>query len=310
MIATVILIAIVAQSEPAPPPAPAPVSAPADRDLFAFAEKLFSQQDWYRAIGTYKEYIFFNPDGAHVAEARYRIARCYRFGEKWNHALVAFQEVHPESPLAPAARVDSGYTQLAIHAPEMTRDTLTPMLRPDAPEPHARRAKFLVAMSYVQEHDWKDAATAFEEAAAGAPADDEIATKSKLLAAKVREGDDLSFKSPLLAGLLSIVPGLGHVYVGRFGDAFEAFFFTGLFGFLTAYGWKAGLGRLYYITGGTLTGIFYFANIYGAVNIARQSNRLTLGGFEAELVEAAELKRLYDDTPPPPPGVTLLRLSF
>ncbi|HID32785.1 MAG TPA: hypothetical protein EYP24_05355 [bacterium (Candidatus Stahlbacteria)] len=80
-------------------------------------------------------------------------------------------------------------------------------------------------------------------------------------------------RSPILAGGMGIIPGLGHIYTGRYYDGLYSFFFTGLF---------AGFGYLYYkddqkTKAGiclSLSGIFWLGNILGAINSARDYNRL------------------------------------
>ncbi|HID32273.1 MAG TPA: hypothetical protein EYP24_02715 [bacterium (Candidatus Stahlbacteria)] len=75
-------------------------------------------------------------------------------------------------------------------------------------------------------------------------------------------------RSPVLSGMLGMVPGLGHIYAARHYDGIFAFFFTSLF---------AGFGYLYYRkeekTKGaicfTLAGIFYLGSIVGAINAAK-----------------------------------------
>lgn len=80
-------------------------------------------------------------------------------------------------------------------------------------------------------------------------------------------------RSPVLAGALGIVPGLGHCYTGRYYDGFYSLFFTGLF---------AGFGYLYLrddqktkaTISFSLSGIFWLGNILGAINSARDHNLL------------------------------------
>jgi TM2 domain-containing membrane protein YozV len=88
--------------------------------------------------------------------------------------------------------------------------------------------------------------------------------------------------SPALAGIYSaLVPGLGQVYLGRYSEALSAFSLTGVFAGLSIYNvyleknYKPRADRNYWAASffGALAGIFYFSNIYNAVNMAQQMNR-------------------------------------
>lgn len=91
-------------------------------------------------------------------------------------------------------------------------------------------------------------------------------------------------KNQVLAGILSIIPGGGQLYVGNKADALMAFSTIGIFAFQTyrgyhQRGWKNG----YTITFGALTAGFYLGNIYGGQAAAKRYNELELGTFDSRL---------------------------
>ena len=60
--------------------------------LYKFAESLFNGGDFYRAIGEYKRYIFYNPSGSLAGEAAFKIGLSYLGAEKWDSAIKAFED--------------------------------------------------------------------------------------------------------------------------------------------------------------------------------------------------------------------------
>jgi tetratricopeptide (TPR) repeat protein len=89
-------------------------------------------------------------------------------------------------------------------------------------------------------------------------------------------------KSPFTAGMLSIIPGGGQLYCGRYQDALTAFLINaGLI--LSA--WEAFDNELYAL-GGVISFVefgFYSGNIYGAVSSAHKFNRDRADAFRRDL---------------------------
>lgn len=73
-------------------------------------------------------------------------------------------------------------------------------------------------------------------------------------------------KSPVVAGLLSaVIPGSGKIYAGRLGEGIASFLSVGTMAAVTAENWiKYGPKNWKTILFGSLTGVFYIANIYGS----------------------------------------------
>ena len=74
-------------------------------------------------------------------------------------------------------------------------------------------------------------------------------------------------KSPFVAGALSaLVPGLGKVYAGQWGEGISAFLITGSLMGVTVENWvRCGVTNWKTICAGLLTAVFYAGNIYGSV---------------------------------------------
>ncbi len=80
-------------------------------------------------------------------------------------------------------------------------------------------------------------------------------------------------KSPLFAGILSaIVPGLGRVYTGEYGDAAASLLLTGIFGYLAYSNFRDGYMQRGFVFS-LITAFFQGGNIYGSVVSASLYNQ-------------------------------------
>ena len=65
-----------------------PVDLPAE-EVLEFANYLFSQQEYFRAIGEYERFLFLYPDDIQAPHAALRIVQCYFRGKRWQKAVEA-----------------------------------------------------------------------------------------------------------------------------------------------------------------------------------------------------------------------------
>ena len=79
-----LILAISAQAQETKPP----VDLPAEQVL-EFADYLFSQQEYFRAIGEYERFLFLYPDNLQAPDAALRIVQCYFRGKRWQQAVEA-----------------------------------------------------------------------------------------------------------------------------------------------------------------------------------------------------------------------------
>jgi hypothetical protein len=90
-------------------------------------------------------------------------------------------------------------------------------------------------------------------------------------------------KSPVVGGLLSIVPGLGHMYAGRFPDGIRSLLLNAAFTSLAVISFQEDMAVL----GGVFTvveGVLYISNVYGGINAVQQENaRMILGSRDRML---------------------------
>lgn len=75
-------------------------------------------------------------------------------------------------------------------------------------------------------------------------------------------------KSPFVAGMLSaLVPGLGKIYAGAYGEGVSSFLLIGSLGAITAENWiRNGVLNWKTLVFGTIGMVFYIGNIYGSIS--------------------------------------------
>jgi len=236
-----------------------------------FANYLYSQEEYYGAIGEYKRYLFLAPEGGEAPFAALRIAECYAHGKRWSEALGAVEEflrAYGSSPLAVQGRMLRARVLVELGKGEEAREELRHLLEPHPGEPLAAEIWYLTAISLARESRWLEADEALRQ----------IGSQSRRFAAAqgmrqvLGEAPTATRKDPAVAGLLAaVVPGAGHLYCERPGDGAIAFVFTGAFAWATVEALRqdheaVGIGL------GFIALSFYGGNIFSAVNVAHKYN--------------------------------------
>lgn len=246
-----------------------------------------AEEDWYRAIGALKRYRFFAGD-AQAPEIQALIAECYLRGGQHFDAFAAYGRLLKDPATADPLRARAawrrvqaahlgGASLLVVREAPSARDAL-------ADRPQGAAIGYLHAHNLVTLGRWSDAASAFRKVAA-TTATTPLGEDSSRLALALDGAPRLHPKSPAVAGALAIIPGLGHVYAERYGDALNAFYPSAVL--LTATGvtgWYARRDDLSYAWPTLLGAValaFYSANIYSAVNVTRQANQLIVANEAA-----------------------------
>ena len=263
----------------------------ADRQ-FSFAEALFAEGDYYRAISEYKRFAFFFPDNKLVEKCAYRIGESYYNAKRWQEALQTFTSFimkYPGSPMVPGAMYHKGMSEKQL---KRYTDALSTFHELNKSKSHefTDKALYQSAIVLMEMEEWQQARQTF----AIVPKDSPLAKSASIIASEIMHMDDLPKKSPATAGTLAaMLPGAGHLYTERPRDALVAFLLNGAF--------ILGAIELFhhdnYIAGGIVTFFeigWYTGNIYSAVGSAHKYNKRTREDFIEHLKEISNLSLQHD----------------
>jgi len=237
-----------------------------------FADALFQEGDYFRAITEYKRFIFLAPTDPRAGAVQLQIGRSYLHGQQWEDARKTFQTLareHPAADIRMEAAFLVGETAYQQGAYTQAITDLRPLAEREEQSSLAQKARYRLGWSYLRSRQWETAAESFARID---PADP-LFPSSHALSDAARQAEQLPRKSPALAGALSgVLPGAGHFYTGRMRDGTLAFLLNG--GFLVA-GLEAvaarneaAAGLLFFFEAA-----WYAGSIYGAVNAAHKYNR-------------------------------------
>lgn len=271
----------------------------------AFADHLYQQGDYYRAVTEYERVLFLHPGTREAATARFQIAQCYFQSEKYGQAIERYRSLIIDmaaDPLAEQAQLmlaeayyRRGDYMLAIEAAETFLAAYPASPRRDA-------AQIRLGWSHLRQGSWTRAAGEFKKL----PPDSPLARQGADLAGEAERFPELPRKSPLVAGTLAILPGAGHLYVGRPGEAAGALVLNGLFIWgavrTNEHGNHVAAGILAFFELG-----WYIGNIQTAITAAEAYNRRSEKTYFDRLDAQYALKLGASDRGVP---VALLQLRF
>lgn len=245
---------------------------PEETQLYRFGMHLFQLGDYYRAVTELKRFTLLFPQHQHYAEAQLLIGLALQEEAAYDDAWLHFQSLRQRTDERDALRVATfklgeirflqrQYPQASIHFQQFLETF------PDGPL--VSSTLYMLGLSHALQGQ-SDYARRIWDAL---PADDMLTQRALALQEELQQAPVQPHKSPPLAGFLSgVLPGAGHLYVGKPGQALTAFLLNGLFLAGAAYAFHQGFEAtgvilLYFETG------WYLGTINSAVTAARDANR-------------------------------------
>jgi tetratricopeptide (TPR) repeat protein len=262
-----ILVGLPIHAKGQPPELPLELSA---EQILQFAHRLFSQQEYFRALGEYQRFLLLFPDNPEVPTAALRIVQCYSRGKHWQEALEAagaFLRAHAQSPLRWQARFLKARALMELNRTEEAREAYREIIKARPGKPLVAEAWYRIGLSYAREQRWLEA----DEALGLIGSESLIYDDAEAVRQILLEASKTKRKDPTLAGVLALVPGAGHIYCERPRDAALAFLFTGAFAWATVEAFNQNHDELG-IALGLVTLALYAGNIFSAVNVAHKFN--------------------------------------
>lgn len=261
-------------------------------NFFGFAESLFEEEDYYRAIGEYKRYIYLSPAEALAEKATYRIAESYFKAKRWSDAILAcdqFLAKYPNSAFFYEILYLKGRAEKLDKRYDDALRTFNFIAKSQAPG-YYDKALFQNALTMLERTEWQLARNFLKQITRESP----LFSSAAAFSAELDHSDKLPHKSPTSAGILAaILPGAGHLYTERPTDALVAFLLNGAF----IWGAIESFRHDNYVAGGILTFFevgWYTGNIYSAVSSAHKYNRSKRDDF-IEKIKANFMLSFYQD---------------
>ncbi len=238
---------------------------------YAFAQSLYASGRFTRAAAEFERFIFFFPHDTRVPQARFNVADAYFKAGQYQEAISVCKIATEKGESSPDT--DRFYLLLArcqVKGNQVDRALITlHNLLAITRDPVARDdARYLGSWIFIENAQWAKARVWLQEISPQSRNRYPVDTLTAALAGT----DTIPRKHPRTAGLLSMIPGAGHLYIGRYQDALISF----LLNTLTFWAAYEAFDEDQPVLGGLLgvVGInFYTGNIYSAVNSAHKYNR-------------------------------------
>lgn len=244
-----------------------------EKQLLSFADHLFNEGDYYRAITEYERFLFNFPENIDAPRARIKIGLAYQRGQKWRQAeeeLDAVIRDYKGSPYERQAAWELGETYYKSGQFPRAASQYKIFQESFPGESFAYKAQMRISWCSVRTGDYKTARKELGLVESSSPYYEPAQGFLKDLAGL----DTLNRKSPALSGAMSaVIPGTGQFYAGRYMDGMAALIINAAFiyGAVEAYNKKiyGAFGILLFFETG-----WYGGNIFSAITSAHKYNRV------------------------------------
>ncbi|MCG6534406.1 MAG: tetratricopeptide repeat protein [Syntrophales bacterium LBB04] len=259
--------------------------------IFGFAESLFEEGDYFRAISEYKRYIYLSPGHDQTDKASVRIAESYFRAGRWPEAIEScskFIASNPSSPLYYETLYLKGRAEKQDKRYDDAIATFD-IIESKKSQNYRDKAIYQKALIMLERADWQGT----RDVLILIPPDSVLYSSAESLKAELARAHQLPTKSPASAGFLAaILPGAGHLYTERPKDALVAFLLN------SAFIWAAveSFQHDNYAVGGIFTFFelgWYGGNIYSAVSSAHKYNRRQEDDFIKQLKDKFSLALIH-----------------
>ncbi len=245
--------------------------------MFLFADHAFALGEYDTAISEFARFLYFYPDDSRKEEALYKTGMSHFRQGRFGKAAEVFDQVIQQYEYTDYAiesafmgaeidqRLDD-YNAAYYRLNALTHERFGPETRD--------RALFQIGWLFLEIRDHASAGRAFN-----AISDSRKSIyRADAIGSRLEDLASIPTKSPVAAGVLSIFPGGGYLYTGRYQDALISFVFI-----------AAGAGAAYESFDNDLnilgsiaalvTAGFYSGSAYGSIGAAHKYNTRTYDDF-------------------------------
>ena len=249
-------------------------------DKYLFAEHLMLKSDYFRAITEFERYLYYCPDGNLIYSAKENIGRSLLLAEQyalvfdWYLGLKEEERFRDKFALINAT---------ALFRTEQYSETIELLELTDLHElGHGEKAYsfYIKGLSFVHLEQWDNAKEYFMHV----PSDSPFKNKADKYANILMNSTSYPQKSPKIAGLLSIIPGLGYAHVGHYQTAIASFVVNSLL-FWVAYDSFIDDKEAQGITISIFSAGFYIGNITGSIQSTARFNKYEYKQYHDMFIE-------------------------
>jgi len=239
--------------------------------IYKFANVLFESQEFYRAITEYRRFIEYFPDDYRINNAYVRIVESYFYGERYMEALSWSRKVlqttrQPEVLARVRIVAGDSYFKLGNYGSAIKNYSAVLELN-GIDRYYLDLSHMKLGLCLLHAENWRDASSEFGKVNVNSS----YFEKAQLFSKNALRGNNLKRKTRSIAGLLSIIPGLGYVYTGNYQTGIASFIVNGLLIWGTYDSFRKGNKGVGFVLGFFGFG-FYSGNIYGSINSAARYN--------------------------------------
>jgi len=259
----------------------------ADKQL-DFAEEYFSKGEYLKAIAEYERFIFLFQKDERVKKAMHQIGMAYYNSRRFNDAIDAFNDLiekYGKSDISDAD-VTKAYFMLSecyvkLNAFEQAVSNLHYMLTLTSDKDITDETYYRIGWIYLEKGDSSNARNYFEKI-------ENEKYRIRELYAGLDKESLIPRKNPVLAGVLSVIPGGGFLYCERYYDALTAFLLNSLLIYAAYESFDNDMNALGGLISLVETG-FYTGNIYGGITSAHKYNKDQHNRFTDQLKKSMRI---------------------
>jgi TM2 domain-containing membrane protein YozV len=241
-----------------------------------YADWLYSQRDYYRAISEYKKVYYHSDNSNEKRDCVYNISRSYLKSKKYKSSILYATSLLNDSTSLTSditnANMCIGLSYYGMNTRYMAGTFFQQAMKNDT----SGFSLFYLALLDAENTDYDGAGEKYTRLLSNYPGA-RVADLAQELVKDVSFGKDIPRKSNLLAATMStFIPGLGQAYSGHYYDAIQAFAYVAAFAFTTYasyhYDEKFNSNYLNTYISVSLLALFHGGNIIGAYHTADYHN--------------------------------------
>ena len=241
-----------------------------------YANWLFSEQDYFRAITEYKKLFYYSDSNDTENECLLKISNAYLKSNKFKSSI-RYSSLLLNQPNLSVQQISTannfiGLSYYGLKVFSMAEDYFKKTENSDT----TGFSLFYLALIDAEKSRYKEASIKYFDVYQNYPKS-KLAELSKQLSSDVLEGYKVKSKNSYFAALLStIIPGSGQIYCNHYYDGLQAFLYVSAFAFATyaSYKYDDKLNNNYVNTyvAISITSLFHIGNIIGAQRTASYYN--------------------------------------